>query len=108
MMYLGIEGKFDLPHHTIHIAKDYAKNLEEIEDRHVLSDDPSFYVQNACVTDPTLRRAATRRFMFWRPSRTSIPTWTGRKERTRYRELLLRQIRKAGYDLDPGAFVMSA
>ena len=54
MMYLGIEGKFDLPHHTIHIAEDYAKNLNDIEDRHVLSDDPSFYVQNACVTDPGL------------------------------------------------------
>ena len=54
MMYLGVEGKFDLPHHTIHIAADYEKNLEDIENRHVLSEDPSFYVQNACVTDPAL------------------------------------------------------
>ena len=55
MMYLGIEGRFDhLDHHTIYMAKDYARNLEEIEERHVLSEDPSFYVQNACVTDPTL------------------------------------------------------
>ena len=54
MMYLGVEGKFDLPHHNIHIAEDYARNLDEIENQHVLSDDPSFYVQNACVTDPTL------------------------------------------------------
>lgn len=52
MMYLGIEGKFDLPHHNIHIAADYERNLDEIENRHVLSDDPSFYAQNACVTDP--------------------------------------------------------
>ena len=55
MMYLGIEGRYDdLPHHTIHIAEDYDQNLADIERRHVLSDDPSFYVQNACVTDPTL------------------------------------------------------
>ncbi|MCB1128804.1 MAG: phytoene desaturase, partial [Verrucomicrobiae bacterium] len=54
MMYLGVEGTFDLPHHTIHIADDYASNLADIEDRHVLSQDPSFYVQNACVTDPSL------------------------------------------------------
>ena len=55
MMYLGIEGRFDhLDHHTIYMAKDYVRNLEEIEQRHVLSEDPSFYVQNACVTDPTL------------------------------------------------------
>ena len=54
MMYLGIEGQYDLPHHTIHISSDYEKNLVEIEKTHVLSDDPSFYVQNACVTDPSL------------------------------------------------------
>ena len=44
----------DLPHHTIYLARDYLTNLDDIERRHVLSTDPSFYVQNACVTDPTL------------------------------------------------------
>ena len=58
MLYLGIEGRYDdLPHHTIYCAADYAANLADIETRHVLSDDPSFYVQNACVTDPTLAPA---------------------------------------------------
>lgn len=55
MLYLGIEGRYrDLPHHNIHISSDYAKNLDEIESQHVLSEEPSFYVQNASVTDPTL------------------------------------------------------
>src|SRR5437588_5649390 len=54
MLYLGIEGRFDLPHHNIYVARDYAKNLDEIENQHVLSRDPSFYVQNASVTDDTL------------------------------------------------------
>lgn len=55
MLYLGIEGRYDdLPHHNIHISGDYKKNLAEIETEHVLSDDPSFYVQNAGVTDDTL------------------------------------------------------
>ncbi len=55
MMYLGIEGRFDdLPHHTIHISSDYEKNLAEIETLHTLPEDPSFYIHNACVTDPTL------------------------------------------------------
>src|SRR4029079_18233156 len=54
MMDLGVEGESELPHHNIHIAEDYARNLQEIENDHVLSVDPSFYVQNACVTDPTL------------------------------------------------------
>ena len=54
MLYLGVEGRFEQPHHSIHIAKDYVRNLDEIENQHVLSADPSFYVQNASVTDPSL------------------------------------------------------
>jgi phytoene desaturase len=55
MLYLGIDGVYeDLPHHNIHISSDYERNLDEIERQHVLSDDPSFYVQNASVTDSTL------------------------------------------------------
>ncbi|MCA9139471.1 MAG: phytoene desaturase [Planctomycetales bacterium] len=55
MLYLGIEGVYDdLPHHNIHISEDYENNLREIEQTHSLSRDPSFYVQNACVTDPSL------------------------------------------------------
>ncbi|MCG8648404.1 MAG: phytoene desaturase [Pirellulales bacterium] len=58
MLYLGVEGTYpDLPHHNIHISRDYEANLREIEERHVLSEDPSFYVQNACVTDPGLAPA---------------------------------------------------
>ena len=102
MMYLGIEGTFDLPHHTIHIAGDYAKNLDEIENRHVLSDDPSFYVQNACVTDPGLAPRGHSTLYVLAPVTHQHPNVDWSKERIRYRELLLRQIRKAGYDLDPG------
>ncbi len=55
MLYLGIEGIYeDLPHHNIHISETYDRNLREIEIDHVLSEDPSVYVQNACVTDPSL------------------------------------------------------
>ena len=58
MLYLGIEGLYeDLPHHSIHISKQYERNLHEIEVAQVLSEDPSFYVQNAGVTDPTLAPA---------------------------------------------------
>ncbi len=55
MLYLGIEGVYDeLPHHNIHISSDYERNLREIEQEHVLSEDPSFYVQNPSVTDDSL------------------------------------------------------
>ena len=56
MMYLGIEGRYDdLPHHTIYMAARLRGATSPTSRRgHVLSDDPSFYVQNACVTDPSL------------------------------------------------------
>ncbi|WP_428489305.1 phytoene desaturase family protein [Rhodopila sp.] len=55
MMYLGIEG--DLPgvdHHTVYLSKDYRRNVSEIERGQVPPSNPSFYVQNACLTDPDL------------------------------------------------------
>ncbi|HEY0369253.1 MAG TPA: phytoene desaturase family protein, partial [Chthoniobacterales bacterium] len=55
MLYLGVEGRCDeLAHHNIYVTRDYRRNLDEIERQHVLSDDPSFYVQNASMTDSTL------------------------------------------------------
>ncbi len=52
MLYLGLDKTYDLPHHRIVFARDYKKNLGDIADRKVLSDDISFYVRNVTVTDP--------------------------------------------------------
>jgi phytoene desaturase len=98
MMYLGIEGRYELPHHTIHIAQDYVKNLDEIEHKHVLSEDPSFYVQNACVTDPGLAPRGHSTLYVLAPVTHQHAQVDWKKERGRYRELMLRQIKKAGYD----------
>ena len=54
MLYLGIDKLYDTPHHQIYAAKDYQKNLKEVTENKVTWDDPSVYVQNACVTDPTM------------------------------------------------------
>lgn len=97
MMYLGVEGEFNLPHHTIHIAENYTKNLDEIENQHVLSDDPSFYVQNACVTDPTLAPSGQSALYVLAPVTHQHPNVDWARERDRFRKLLLRQIAKAGY-----------
>lgn len=54
MLYLGIEGTLPhVAHHTIHLSADYRTNLREIE-AGLPPGDPSFYVQNACVTEPGL------------------------------------------------------
>ncbi|ACL69290.1 Phytoene dehydrogenase C terminal region [Halothermothrix orenii H 168] len=55
MLYLGLDKKYDhLLHNNVFISGDYKNNFMEIEESKVLSRDPSFYVQNASVTDPSL------------------------------------------------------
>jgi phytoene desaturase len=55
MLYLGVNRRYDsLPHHNILFATDYRRNITEVADGTALSADPSIYVQNASVTDPTL------------------------------------------------------
>lgn len=54
LLYLGVNKTFDLPHHTIWFAEDYRKNVAQITNTLELSEDPSIYIQNACVTDRTL------------------------------------------------------
>ncbi len=97
MMYLGVEGRDDLPHHNIHISADYARNLDEIENRHVLSEDPSFYVQNACVTDPALAPPGMSTLYVLAPVTHQHPNVDWARERGRFRTLMLRQIAKAGF-----------
>ncbi len=54
MIYLGVNGSYPMNHHTIVFAKDYKANVNDIFHRKTLSNDVSFYVQNASATDPTL------------------------------------------------------
>lgn len=54
MMYLGIDGAIDLPHHTICVSESYTQNLEEISATGAIPADPSVYVCNPSRLDPTL------------------------------------------------------
>jgi phytoene desaturase len=57
MLYLGLDGSVDLPHHTIYTSTNYTENLANISDNHALTDDPSIYVCNPSRTDPTMAPA---------------------------------------------------
>ncbi len=98
MLYLGIEGRYELPHHNIYVARDYARNLDEIENRHILSRDPSFYVQNASVTDSTLAPAGMSTLYILAPVTHQHANVDWRVERENFRALMLRQIEKAGFE----------
>lgn len=99
MLYLGLEGCYDdVPHHTIYLSKNYATNLDDIEKRHVLSDDPSFYVQNACGTDSTLAPPGMSTLYVLVPVTHQHPRVDWARERQRFRDLALRQLGKVGIE----------
>jgi phytoene desaturase len=97
MLYLGIDGRYDhIPHHNIYLAQDYRRNLDDITRRHVLSEDPSFYVQNACVTDRSLAPNGKSTLYVLVPvtHRHANVDWS--LERDRYRALALRHLTRIG------------
>ncbi len=97
MLYLGIEGRYDdISHHTIYLSEDYRQNLADIEQGHVLSTDPSMYVQNACVTDSTLAPPGTSTLYLLIPVTHRHPNVDWRREAPRFRELALDQMERVG------------
>jgi phytoene desaturase len=97
MMYLGIEGRYDdVSHHTIYLAKNYRENLRDIEELHRLSDDPSFYVQNASVTDRTLAPPGHSTLYVLLPVTHQSAEVDWERELPRYRALAMRQLEKIG------------
>jgi phytoene desaturase len=97
MLYLGIEGRYEqLQHHNIYVAANYRQNLDEIENQHVLSDDPSFYVENPSRTDQTMAPPGHSALYVLVPVSHQHPNIDWSKERVRYRQVALRQLAKLG------------
>ncbi|MDX1655617.1 MAG: hypothetical protein R3310_10455, partial [Candidatus Competibacteraceae bacterium] len=92
-----IQGRYDqVSHHTIYIDEDYARNLDEIENRHVLSESPSFYLQNASVTDASLAPKGMSTLYLLVPVTHQHPNVDWHRERVRYRELALDRLARLG------------
>ena len=96
MLYLGVEGTYDVPHHTIYLSENYRENLADIEHRHTLGDDPSMYVQNASITDPTLAPDGHSTLYLLIPVTHRHPNVDWRREAPRYREVALDQVERMG------------
>ncbi len=97
MLYLGIDGRYDdVAHHNIYLSEDYRQNLADIEHRHRLSADPSMYVQNASVTDPTLAPPGASTLYLLIPVTHRHPNVDWRREGPRYREVALDQMERIG------------
>jgi phytoene desaturase len=99
MMYLGLNGRYEkLSHHTIYISRDYIKNMEEIGRRHVLSKDPSYYVQNACVTDRSLAPPGKSTLYVLVPVTHQSEKVDWSRDKFVYRELILDKLAELGAD----------
>ncbi len=97
MMYLGIEGRYDdVAHHTIYLAENYRQNLKDIEELHTLSENPSFYVQNASVTDATLAPQGQSTLYVLLPVTHESAKVDWGRERERFRTLAIRQMERIG------------
>lgn len=97
MLYLGLDGRYDdVPHHTIYTAKDYVGNLADIETNRVLTEDTSFYVQNAGVTDPTLAPPGMSTLYVLAPVTNLAANVNWAEAKATFRETVLRQLPKVG------------
>lgn len=97
MLYLGVAGRCDeLMHHNIYVAENYRQNLDEIENQHVLTADPSFYVENPCRTDPSMAPAGHSALYVLVPVSHQHANIDWNKERDGYRKVALRQLAKVG------------
>ena len=101
MLYLGVDRTYDeLPHHQIYASATYENNLEDIEKHHRLTwDDPSVYVQNASVTDPSLAPEGCSTVYALVPVSHVHENIDWSKEKDAYRDRILEQIEsKLGFE----------
>jgi phytoene desaturase len=98
MMYLGIEGQYkDLVHHTIHIAKDYDKNLREIEESKTLPEEPSVYIHNPSLIDPSMAPSGNSSLYVLVPiPHLSEHTPWDDQQKAFYREVTLKRLEEVG------------
>jgi phytoene desaturase len=98
MLYLGIEGKVDLDHHTIALSEDYAGHVQNIESGDSTPDTPSIYVQNASATDPTLAPPGHSALYVLVPVANTERAIDWAVERPRFRDLVIRRLGKLGIE----------
>ncbi|MCX7389710.1 MAG: phytoene desaturase family protein [Planctomycetia bacterium] len=97
MLYLGLDGIYEhVPHHTIYLSEHYRENLADIEKHHRIGSDPSMYVQNACVTDPSLAPRGMSTLYILVPVTHRHPNVDWRREAPRFREIALDQLERVG------------
>lgn len=97
MLYLGVNKEYkDIEHHNIIFANDYKKNVEEITDTLELSEDFSFYVQNASATDSTLAPEGKSTLYVLVPIPNNFSAINWEKEKLSFRDTVIDAMEKRG------------
>ena len=97
MLYLGIKGSLpaDVAHHTILLAKDYARNIREISGG-ILSSEPSIYLQHAGYTDGGMAPPGDTSLYVLAPVPNLRAGIDWEKEQGRFRDLILDRLKLIG------------
>ncbi|MEM4347994.1 MAG: FAD-dependent oxidoreductase [Candidatus Anstonellaceae archaeon] len=96
MIYLGIEGKMEIPHHSFFLPEDYLETFEDIFDRKVMPKNPGIYVANPCVHDNTIAPAGKSiiYILVSVPNLSSNIDW--KTEAPKLKEKILEKLEKSG------------
>jgi phytoene desaturase len=94
MLYLAVDKIYNAPHHNIYFANDYKKNVEDIFENKILSEDNSFYIQNPIVTDKSLAPEGKSGLYVLVPVPNNSGSVDWEKEKETFAQNILAQIEK--------------
>jgi phytoene desaturase len=95
MLYLGIDGRYDIDHHNIFLSDRYEENIAEIEAADVVPTRPSIYVANPSRTDPKFAPNGNSSLYVLAPvGHCGEVDW--KKESGPFRELVLQRLETFG------------
>ena len=86
------------PHHQIYASSDYEGNLRDISEHRITWDDPSIYVQNACVTDPSLAPEGCSTLYVLVPVANTDESIDWNSHKQQYRNVVISQLEKMGFE----------
>lgn len=98
MLYLGVEGEVAAPHHSYYFSFDERDKVAELTPALELPSDPSLYLANPCVSDPSMARAGMSSLyvMVPVPHLSERINWT--QEAMHFREVVYGQLAKMGLE----------
>ncbi|MCX8166536.1 MAG: phytoene desaturase family protein [Candidatus Micrarchaeota archaeon] len=92
MMYLCVDKLYDIPHHNIVFGDNYKDYVEDIFVNYKLPGDLSFYVQNACITDPTLAPKGKSTIYILVPVSNLRAAIDWKEQKYKFRDIVLDQV----------------